>query len=1068
MRYAGLFKAIFFTVILMFAKVLCAQQPIPLELSVPNKIYASPIKNICSNDIILDRLRKDPAFGAAEEKMNRDILNATRHLTSDTITLPVVVHIINSNPASITDLNVINGIKDLNDAFSKSGVYSASPGADTKIRFCLAQKDPDGGNTSGITRTKSFFSDHLNMDIEDARLKNLIQWDPQRYINIWLITSINAESYADFICGNWYRLGVGGYATLPPGGGALDGIVITAFGTVLAHEMGHYLGLYHTFQGGCTNNNCMVDGDAVCDTPPDNSVRPSPSCASPQNSCTTDTLSAHSMGFFPTDVPDQISNFMDYGNGGCSIQFTQGQADRMRAAINTQRSGLLQDECNSPCAESILAGFTRDIAYPVPGDLISFTNTSSGAANYKWLVDGVEIANTTDFSYTFPAVGKYKVTLKSYNNDTACFASYSDDIILNCGVTARFYTNKKAIASKLNVYEDSIRFTNTSYNGQTYNWLITNNLGLNISITDSVNLTYVFPTPATYQITLIASNGSCSDTTEAYTVQDLDPTADGAPYNISVMCFQPNKVRVNFCLADYGFAPLPINTPVNFYDADPRLPGANRLSPTFYLTSAVPGGNCALCFTHVLNVAYANLEKIYLVFNDAGTSNPVILPNAVLEEKSYNNNFGNSIANRTTIIAAICQGQSYAGYTTAGTYVDSYVSVNNGCDSIRTLILTIKPVFATDVTASICQGKNYAGHTTAGTYVDVYTAVNGCDSTRTLHLSILPVFSTNIAATICQGQNYYGHTTTGTYVDVYAAINGCDSTRTLQLLVNPTKVTNLSATICAGQTYISGGYPKTVTGIYYDTLRTYLNCDSLVITNLTVNPLPVPDLGIDRGVCIDSVLTLDPGIFSSYLWQDGSVNQTFVTNVIGQYSVTVKNAFGCKASDTMKLTRIYPLPARFLPADSSLCRGNILEIKVPGYAQYNWSTGSNENFIDITKTDTYSLQVIDVHGCKGNDTMKVFFYTDCITIQVPNAFTPNDDSKNDVFKPLIPAPVQNYSFQIWSRWGQLLFETKDYKKGWDGTFHSQKQSPGVFVYLISFKDQDGNNVKKKGSFVLIR
>ena len=60
----------------------------------------------------------------------------------------------------------------LNNAFSRSGAYSASAGADTKLRFCIVKKDPNGGITTGITRTTSFFSNSLNKDIEDARLKN--------------------------------------------------------------------------------------------------------------------------------------------------------------------------------------------------------------------------------------------------------------------------------------------------------------------------------------------------------------------------------------------------------------------------------------------------------------------------------------------------------------------------------------------------------------------------------------------------------------------------------------------------------------------------------------------------------------------------------------------------------------------------------------------------------------------------------------------------------------------------------------------------------------------------------
>jgi hypothetical protein len=165
----------------------------------------------------------------------------------------------------------------------------------------------------------------------------------------------------------------------------------------------------------------------------------------------------------------------------------------------------------------------------------------------------------------------------------------------------------------------------------------------------------------------------------------LDPTADGFPFGITLLCYQQNKVRVNFCLVDFGFAPLPANTPVNFYDADPRIPGANRLSPTFYLPFAVPGGNCYICFSHVLDVAYHGLERIWLVFNDAGTAIPVVLPNATLIEKNYPNNFQSSQPNRITVNTSICQGQNYAGYTTSGTYIDTLVAPRFGYYTLNLL-----------------------------------------------------------------------------------------------------------------------------------------------------------------------------------------------------------------------------------------------------------------------------------------------------------------------------------------------------------------------------------------------
>jgi gliding motility-associated-like protein len=1262
-------KQIFRWVVFLFlnqsVNLAFAQQSIVKSFVDSNNAF----QHICSNDVLLQELRKDKSFRAREEKMNQQILHFARPAGNDTLTLPVVIHIINQNPYAVSDAAVLGGIGDLNDAFGKSGAYALSPGADTKIKFCIAKKDPDGGITTGITRTTAYFGNDLNLDNEDAKLKNLIQWDPKRYINIWLITNIYAESYANYSCGIWTRLGVGGYATMPPGGDSLDGIVVTSFGVLLAHEMGHYLGLYHTFQGGCYNFNCATDGDMVCDTPPDGSVYPSFTCNNPSNSCNSDTLSAYSNGFFHTDVPDQIDNFMDYGNSACSKQFTQGQADRMRAAILTQRPGLLQEECSAPCTENMIAGFTRDTAYTALGDAVSFTNTSLGATNYTWLVNDVVTAADVNFKYTFNAIGKYKITLKAFNANASCFAASTCYVIVNCGVSARFFTNKKAIASTLPLFPDSILFTNTSFRAQSYQWLIGNDKGMSEQVVSTdVNLIYTFPGPANYTIRLVATNGSCSDTTSFYYVYVQDASPDGVVYLSSAVCYQQTKVRLNFCIDNYGFAPLPKGTPVTFYDADPWLPGAKKLSPTFYLPYQTAGGNCRYCFNnHIIDVGYAHLNQVYAVFNDSGNTAPLVLPNTLLPEKNYVNNvsvfsnirFGvntfpatatllpgdtlqllaqsyptpatylwsapqnltctvcsnpqlyadsdrvkrviatsaygcidtsyvtikvppandytikiNSlcvakdsmtvnftlfnqffrgvipknltvsfykgdpttntavllqpvfnmpdtvfalqqnfntkinaippgnlyavvndssmtvpislpntpklekvytnnmhsiayIANKTSFDIAICQGSNYFGYNKAGTYTDT-ISGYNGCDSIRTVNLIVKPVFATTISTAICQGENYAGHTATGTYIDVYPAINGCDSTRTLHLIVKPLAFSNIKAVICQGENYAGHTATGTYIDIYQAANGCDSTRTLTLTVNPTKAFTINPEICEGESYFAGGRLRTLSGTYYDTAKTYLGCDSIKTTHLTVHPNPVPDLGADRGICLDDTYTLNPGTFTSYLWQNGSTGPTFTTAVLGRYYVNVKNVFGCKAADTIVLDRILPLPKNYLPTDSNLCKGNILPINVPGYKTYLWSTNSAASFIDITSTGTYKLQVTDGYDCKGTDSMKVFFYTDCIIIAIPSAFSPNGDGLNETFKPLIPAPVTNYSMQIFNRAGVKIFETSKSAIGWDGTYKGSPQDPAAYVYYITLVDYTGRQETRKGTMVLVR
>lgn len=985
---------------------------------------SSPTKVVSSNlgmDIMLYRLRKDPVFRARENKMNIEISYYTAPVKDTSITvLPVVVHIINDNPDSIPDSVIIAGIQLLNDAYSKSGLYAASAGTDTKIRFCLAKKDPDGGITTGITRTVSYLGDHLNKINEDARLKNLIQWDPLRYINIWLVTSIEGESYASFACGKWTRLSEAGYAVMPPGGDALDGIVIPYFGAVLAHEMGHYLGLYHTFQGGCTNNNCLLDGDMVCDTPPDNSVMPSSSCANPENSCNTDTLSNYSNGFFHTDVPDQIANFMDYGNIACSNEFTQGQTDRMKATIMTQRTGLLQDECDAPCTDSIVASFTRDIAYSITGNTINFTNTSSGATNFQWLVKDVEISNTLNFSYTFSTVGKTKVTLKAFSAD-GCFAAYTDYIMTSCGVAARFYTDKDAIASKAGIYTDSIIFTNDSYNATSYQWLISNDQGMAQQVVSTAtNLTYVFPTPGNYLVKLVAANAACSDTSDAYPIIVQDPTANGVPFNVKVLCYKPDQVQVSFCIEDYGFAPLPANTPVSFYDANPFSPGAHKLSPTLYLPQAVQGGMCSACFTQVLNVPYHGLEQIYVAFNDSGKTIPVLLPNTNLIESNYADNFASSQTINTNISASVCHGQSYDGHSSSGTYTDTLTSIINGCDSIRTLQLTVMPSIKSTVTASICYGQNYYGHTTTGTFIDTITTVNGCDSIRTLNLTL-------------KNKNF----------------------------------STTSITICEGQSYFAGGHLQTSTGIYIDTLTNIAGCDSIITTNLTVNPAPKPDLGEDRGICFGTSLILNPGNFNNYVWQDGSTGSTYIVDTKGQYYVSVTNSFGCSTSDTIMILAIYSLPAHFLPGDTNICKGSTFQINLPGYNSYSWSTGSNSSSVDIAKTGVYSVMVIDNNGCKGSDSIKISNHT-CVSVYIPNSFTPDGNGLNDIFRPIFPSPVSDYHIEIFSRWGQRVFESNNSMQGWDGTYQSKELPLGVYVYIITFKNVDDLPEKRSGTVTLLR
>jgi len=267
---------------------------------------------------------------------------------------------------------------------------------------------------------------------------------------------------------------------------------------------------------------------------------------------------------------------------------------------------------------------------------------------------------------------------------------------------------------------------------------------------------------------------------------------------------------------------------------------------------------------------------------------------------------------RSTINASVCFGNIYLGHNKSGTYVDT-LATSRGCDSVRTLNLTVKPIAHSIVDATICQGGIYLGHGKSGVYTDTLTASNGCDSIRTLNLTVRPLAHSVINATICEGGVYLGYNKTGTYVDTLVVLNGCDSIRTLNLKVKPKGYSTINASICRGESY----FGRNKSGTYVDTLAAANGCDSIRTINLVVNNKPVPDLGKNNIVCIGDSLTLNPGIFSQYLWQDGSTMPTYKVIAGGTYWVRVTDENGCTASDTITIKKVYcsliKIPNTFTP-----------------------------------------------------------------------------------------------------------------------------------------------------------
>ncbi|MEO5931267.1 MAG: M43 family zinc metalloprotease [Candidatus Kapaibacterium sp.] len=428
---------------------------------------------------------------------------------NEVFTIPVVVHIIhNGGIENITDAQVVAGVQHMNDAYANVGVYDSTTGVNVGIQFCLASRDPNGAFTTGITRTRSALTD-MTLENDDIPLKNLSRWDPYHYLNIWLVREITSLSVGP---------GVAGYGMFPSSHGMNnDGIVGEArwFGSstdnskIFAHEAGHYLGLYHTFQDGCANDNCLADGDRVCDTPPDGTTI-GVQCGTPANSCTTDAddKSANNP-FRPVylgglgDQNDLYTDYMDYGRLECYTTFTQGQKERMRATLTTVRRSLLESKgCLSPCTSSVAAIFSASSQTVVSGSTVNFTNASVGATRYEWLVNGVTIATSKNAAYTFTGQGRYIVTLRAFNGNPGCTAEDSLIIDVFCPVRATFTPSSRSIQPG-----GSVIFTNTSVGTGTYQWIIDDapaGMGR--------DLQWAFPAAGGYRVKLVLCSGNCCDT----------------------------------------------------------------------------------------------------------------------------------------------------------------------------------------------------------------------------------------------------------------------------------------------------------------------------------------------------------------------------------------------------------------------------------------------------------------------------------------------------------------------------------------------------------------------------
>tara|TARA_B100001113_G_scaffold242280_1_gene199283 strand:+ start:10 stop:1317 length:1308 start_codon:yes stop_codon:yes gene_type:complete len=301
-------------------------------------------------------------------KENKNWILENRN-NKEVITIPIVVHVIYRQThanigigTNIPNFQIEDQIRILNEDYSKTNSEFPNPPRNTfvnyagnpNIKFCLATTDPNGNPTTGVTRTQSTKNSfNYNTESNDMKRDNTggkDGWNPSKYLNIWVCDIASS--------GNTSVLGYAYLPGLQSWNAWKDGLVVdfqhfgtvgnsssTSDGRTPTHEIGHYLGLYHTFceasGGGCCDND-NTWGSNVYDTPATDDVYYGNVNANTNNNTCNDLLYG-----FNADLLDMDENYMAYS--GDTWMFTTDQVNEMTATMNGYRSSLKNSNVSVNC-----------------------------------------------------------------------------------------------------------------------------------------------------------------------------------------------------------------------------------------------------------------------------------------------------------------------------------------------------------------------------------------------------------------------------------------------------------------------------------------------------------------------------------------------------------------------------------------------------------------------------------------------------------------------------------------------------------------------------------------------
>ncbi|MFT3705412.1 MAG: gliding motility-associated C-terminal domain-containing protein [Agriterribacter sp.] len=352
------------------------------------------------------------------------------------------------------------------------------------------------------------------------------------------------------------------------------------------------------------------------------------------------------------------------------------------------------------------------------------------------------------------------------------------------------------------------------------------------------------------------------------------------------------------------------------------------------------------------------------------------------------------------------------------------------------------------------------------TYTVSLTTVPGCTSTDTVRVNVVSFVTLNagVDSTICLTDTIQMYPSSNGLRYVWIPAETLSDPAIKQPLATPVNTSTLyNVTAYIGKCFAS------------DQVR--------------ISTVPYPDVRAtdDTAICYGDKIKLFADGGAYYSWSPfisidntRSATPTVSPSVTTTYTVSVTDTLGCpKPVIKEVLVRVIPPVPAFAGNDTVAVLTQPLQLNATGAEFYQWSPPGYLNktdvpdpvatFVsDVGDKVTYAVKVSTPEGCFAYDSITVRIFRTLPDIFVADAFTPNGDGLNDVFR-AIPVGIKLFDYlKIYNRWGQLMFSTHDPTLGWDGSFRGREQATDTFVWMVSGTDYLGKKVVKKGTMLLMR